>query len=163
MKRKQKLLALLALVLVLSACLHPALAYFTTRVQAKGGYTIHMGSTTTIEEDFKDWMKTVVISNKAGSKPVFIRAQAYAASQSQPVTSGTGWTGPDAQGWYYYGPTLPGGGSTEPLYVKINNVPAAEEELQFNVVVVYESTPVQYDETGKPYPDWTMKIGGSQG
>ena len=46
---------------------------------------------------------------------------------------------------------------TAVLKIQILHVP--EEDVKqgtnFNVVVVYESTPVLYDEDGNPYADWT--------
>ena len=43
--------------------------------------------------------------------------------------------------------------------VKIENVPVEDvkDGSEFNVVVIYETTPVLYDESGKPYADWNAK------
>ena len=48
---------------------------------------------------------------------------------------------------------------TEELTVTIKNVPEdVEPGTDFNVVVIYESTPVLYDSDGNPYADWTAKV-----
>jgi len=53
-----------------------------------------------------------------------------------------------------------GGGKTSVLSVKIENVPEADLEngTMFNVVVIYESTPVMYREDGTPYADWNVVL-----
>ena len=58
---------------------------------------------------------------------------------------------------------MPGGGNTEVLNIVINNIPTKEDGLevgdQFNVIVIYESTPVLYDEGGNPLPaDWNATL-----
>ena len=59
---------------------------------------------------------------------------------------------------------LNGGESTQdPLIIEINDVPVdeadgAEAGDNFNVVVVYESTPVQYDANGDPFADWSIQL-----
>ena len=65
------------------------------------------------------------------------------------------WT-PGEDGYYYYADIVEGGQTTEPLDVKIENIP--EDAKDFNVIVIHESTPVQYDEDGKPYADWNIKL-----
>ena len=43
--------------------------------------------------------------------------------------------------------------------MRIENVPEdITDPTGFNVVVVYESTPVRYDEAGNPYADWSMTL-----
>ena len=51
MKKRTLILAVLAVVLVLSASIGSAVAYFTTYATARGGYVIHLGGRTEIEED----------------------------------------------------------------------------------------------------------------
>ena len=59
-----------------------------------------------------------------------------------------------------YNEIVPGGGKTSVLSVKIENVPEADLEngTMFNVVVIYESTPVMYREDGTPYADWNVVL-----
>ena len=65
------------------------------------------------------------------------------------------WSQGDDEYWYY-SEIVPAGGKTSVLNAKIN-VPADFED-DFNVVVIQECTPVQFDENGKAYADWTQKI-----
>ena len=81
MKLKKLLLPLLAAVLVLSAAVPSAMAYFTTYTRAKGGYTIRLSRTTTITEEYGDWQKSVTIQNTEGGA-VFVRARAYIGEAS---------------------------------------------------------------------------------
>ena len=159
-KLKKWILPLLAAAMLLTAALPSALAYFTTYTRAKGGYTIRLGSTTTIDEEVTGTQKILVISNTEGAD-VFVRARGYVGLDSgyELNYSGSGWTGPDENGWCYYGPAVPAGGGSNPLTVSVSNIPVNPDEGDsFNVIVIYEATPARYDADGNPSPDWTMKL-----
>ena len=48
--------------------------------------------------------------------------------------------------------------------MEIKNVPEEVTEPEsFNVVVVYETTPVQYDAEGNPYADWELVLETEEG
>ena len=164
MKRKSLILAALALVLVLCVSIGPAWAYFTTYAPAQGGYVIKIGDDTTILEEYENWVKSITITSDADSEPVWVRAQAFGGSTYPLNVHGENWTGPDDDGWFYYANILNGGESTQdPLIIEINDVPVdeadgAEAGDNFNVVVVYESTPVQYDANGDPFADWSISL-----
>ena len=163
MKLKKIILPLLALVMLAGAAIRPAMAYFTSYTRAKGGYTIHQSSTTTVDEEFSDWTKRITIQNTEGG-PVFVRSRAFAGSAYTLSYSGEGWSD-GGDGWYYYGAPLPAGGTSAALLVSISNLPKAEEGESFNVAVVYESTPVLYGKDGTTSADWDMILdrGGEQG
>ncbi len=163
MKLKHIILPLLAVALLIGAVIQPAMAYFTTYTRAKGGYTIRQSTTTFIDESFDDWQKTVTIQNKEG-KAVFIRARAFAGSEYTLTYTGENWSD-GSDGWYYYSEALPAGTTASALVVSISNLPKAEEGGNFNVAVVYESTPVQYEDDGTTFADWDMILdrGGEQG
>ena len=156
--------------MVMTAGIGKAWAFFTTYASAEGSITITLGDETEITEEFSNWEKRVTITSNADSEPVYIRAKAFGSGNYPLVYSGNGWSlGEDD--YYYYSEIVPGGGQTSVLSVKIENVP--EEDLEdgtsFNVVVVYESTPVMYREDGTPYADWnvvlddgTSEFGGTQ-
>lgn len=165
MKRASKAIALLCAVLVAAASLPSALAYFTTYTRAQGGAVLHLGGSTHITEEFSNWTKRVVITNEAGSQPVYVRARAFSGSQ-YPLTysdEGGSWSAGD-DGYYYYNQILNGGASTPELLIHIDGVPEkVAEELQFQVVVVYETTPVRYHENGEPYADWAQALKTGEG
>lgn len=159
MKKAGYSIAFLAFVMVMTAGVGKAWAYFTTYASAAGGITITLGDETEIEEEFSNWEKRVTITSDADSEPVYIRAKAF-GSGSYPLTySGDGWALGDGD-YYYYSEIVPGGGETSVLSVKIENVPEAnlENGTMFNVVVIYESTPVMYREDGTPYADWNVVL-----
>lgn len=163
MKKRHLLLLCLALILVASASLRSAMAYFTTYTEAKVQYPIYFGDTD-IEEEFSDWTKHVVITSTADAQPVYVRARAFAGELYKLVYSGDGWTeGND--GYYYYDKILYGGEKTAELQVKIENIPKSEDVevgTKIQVVVVYETVPVQFGADGDPLPaDWSQ--GGGQG
>lgn len=159
MKKKQLFLLLTAFVMVVFATVGTSLAYFTTYATAKGGYPIHMGYQTELHESFSAMTKHVSISAAEDSQPVYVRAMAFAGSEFTLTFSGEGWS-KGSDGFYYYDSVLPGGETTAELKVKVG-VPEGkvyEEGETFNVVVIYESIPALYDETGAPYADWTQKV-----
>ena len=66
---------------------------------------------------------------------------------------------PGSDGYYYYTPIVNAGETTTILKVLIGNVPEdVKEGDEFNVIVIYETTPVQYREDGTPYADWSVKL-----
>ena len=182
MKRKRFgniCLSLLATASILTMGINNALAYFTTYTSAEGGIPIHLGEERTeITETFDSRTKHVTITNDAGSGPVYIRARAFCARYEltyKSVPEGT-WTqengswnrivpeGESGEYWYYKD-IVEGGGSTTTLDVVID-IPSLSEGTNgegtkpedgesFNVIVIYESTPVRYDENGEPYADWS--------
>ena len=195
------LLTAVAVMLVLSAVMGSAWAYFTTYARAKGGYPIVLGHEEHDDEEFKNWEKTLSITVSKDSRPVYLRARAfcsdeypllfsdyeipYKGTEKSPDDSGCvneNWQlGADREWWYYtklYSPVDSGKDEdgdgkndiipADPLHVKINDVPADETEGavvvgdEFNVIIVYEATEVQYDKDGNPLPwnqvDWTKKV-----
>ena len=179
-------LSLLAAALISSAGIKGAMAYFTTYTTAEGGYVIHLGDKTEIKESFDSWTKHVTVSSAPDSEPVYIRARAFCARYDLTYASGSGRCTSGKGGWnevvpagedgfYYYTEIVNGGESTDVLDVVID-IPLGEEDSSwedgdsFQVIVVYESTPVKYHEDGTPYGDWTeildasteIKTGGSE-
>lgn len=160
MKKKTLILAALAATLTMPAAAGSAWAYFTTYTEARGGYPIELGDTTTIREDFSAWTKHVVVASEEGSQPVYVRVKAINGSEyTLTYTDSSGkWT-PGSDGYYYYSDMVNGGEATSGLDIKIGNVPeSVEDASSFNVVVVYETTPVRYDENGRPYADWNAAL-----
>lgn len=153
MKNRKLILVLLAFVLAVSASIQPAIAYFTTYTYAKGGHPIYLRDTTRIEEKFSNRVKHIRISSDDNSEPVWVRAKVFCAYQdveSVTIASETNkWVKgeEDANGYVFYNYTEPltAGNKTDELTVTINfkeNVEPAEGD-NFNVIVVYESTPVR--------------------
>ena len=173
------LLTAAAVMLVLSAVMGSAWAYFTTYCRAKGGYPIVLGHEEHEEEAFKQWNKELSIKISDDSNPVYLRARAFCAdyelSYSDDIvgedgkTTNKNWVGPSNDGWVYYTEILGKNDKrrAESLFVKINNVPENKDEVafkgdEFNVIIVYEATRVQYDDNGNELPwdrvDWTQKV-----
>ena len=174
MKKRHLILTALVFALIISATIQPAIAYFTTYVRAKGGIEISVGDTTKIREEYSGWIKRVFISNEEGSEPVFIRAKVLYSGKYSISVQGDGWTELQEDKYYYYGTSasaltvLEGGEETKELTVSITGVPTKETDKDafdrlkdgegFSVTVIYESTPVRYNEGGSPYADWDAKV-----
>ena len=160
MKRRTLLLSALALLLVLGGSIGETIAYFSTYAEAKGGYTIELGDSTEIREEFSNWTKRVSIASDANSEPVFIRVKAFCGSRyTLSYTDATGRWSLGGDGWYYYSEIVEGGAATGELQIHIDNVPSTVTDGDsFNVVVIYESTPVRYREDGSAYADWSSVL-----
>lgn len=155
LKKSRVLLVTAAAVLALAAGAQTALAYFTTYATAKGGYTIHLGETTSIEENFANWTKKVQVAN-TGSQPCYVRVKAFCGSQYTLTFTGEGWSAGE-DGYWYYNAVIPAGGSSAELDISIGNTPVGEAE-DFNVVVVQEAAAVRYNADGTPYADWSQTL-----
>lgn len=154
MKRTLIPLAALGAAAVLSASIAPAWAYFTDTSSATGGIRINVEPTTDIEETYGERTKHVTIKNIGDNNvSVYVRARVF-ASESVDV-SGTGWSGPDGEGWYNFDNPVDCGKSANELTVKLTFPEGAIQDDPYNVIVIYESTPVQYQEDGTPYADWS--------
>lgn len=154
MKKRNWIIAAIALVMVLAAAMPKALAYFTTYVRVQGGIPLKMESITLIEEDVKDNHKDVVVYHD-GSVPCWVRAFAISPTGVElKYEPGEGWyDGND--GYWYYDQMLSGKSNTTPLRVTIT-VPAEKPESEMNIIVIYEST-TSLDEEGKPIWDNVAK------
>lgn len=165
MKKRNILLAALAVVLLLSVSIGSALGYFTDHDEGSGEGAIVLRPWTEITETFDSWTKRVVITDYIPDgvdegAPCFVRVRAYMAGSDvgQVLTiSGENWT--QNGDWYYYNPILEPEESTTQLNVKINQIPTDPKDGDsFNVVVVYEATPVLYNADGSAYADWNQAL-----
>ncbi|MCM1190348.1 MAG: hypothetical protein NC541_13765 [bacterium] len=171
MKRKTKigysLLTVLAVASVLTAGIDSTDAYFTTYAEAAGGYRISLGDHTDLEETIsKGGVKHVQITNTEGA-PVYVRVKAFSGS-AYPLTyvSGTDESGAPCwtegtDGYWYYKDILREKEESEELRIEIAFPQEPEEGDEFNVIVIYESTPVRYHYEGDayvPYADWDEKL-----
>lgn len=156
MKWNRTILAAMALALPLSAGIGSAYSYFTANAGAQGRLAVEVGSPETeITETFGQWTKHVTITN-TGDLPVYVRVQAFSGSQ-YPLTYTTNgaWNYEDL--YYVYNTVLLPGEATTPLDIKITGVEETDKD-NFNVVVIYERTPVKYSD-GKPQaPDWNYSV-----
>ena len=166
-KKRNWLLLLLAVVLIFSASVSSAMAYFTGYTQIDGRRKIEFKGPPELHEDFKDWVKDVTITNTKG-QDIFVRARAFKGDDiTLEYDPGAGWSYNSGDGWWYYEPALAAGETTSVLLITIKDIPAdVEDGANFNVAVVFEATPVQYNEDGSTFADWSLKLeetGGGNG
>lgn len=177
------LLAFAAAAMVLTVNGGSARAYFTTYVEAQGGAVVHLGGETKITENVSSWTKHISIQNTEG-EPVYVRVKAfcgdaYALQYSDPENmwlrlgpANTDQNAADDDVFYLYKNIVYSGenNATSELQIKIDT---KGNENTFDVVVIYESIPAQYDEEGNmlspvitengvvkanPAVDWNKKL-----
>lgn len=163
MKKTKYFLASLAAVMILTAGVGQAMAYFTTYTEVKGTRIVRLGDETEITENFAEWTKELTIRNEEGSQPVYVRAKVFAPDtltiECPYAGSDEKWGPKRDDGYYYYSDALAAGESAGKLNVHISNLPVdAVKGDTFNVIVVYESTPVLYKEDGTAYADWDSEL-----
>lgn len=157
--------------LILTATVGSAWSYFTTNTSAEGGYAIVLDNETQITERFSAGTKHLVVTND-GQEPVYVRARAYSVYELDYSDAEGQWVDGE-DGYYYYSEALDGvrevdgqqvKDQTSELLIKITfpEKEASKDGDSFNVVVIYESTPVQYDTDGNALDprkvDWSAKI-----
>lgn len=157
-KRKTFWLTAAALLLVGGLSIQEAMAYFTTYVEAEGGYTVTLGPSTVIEETVEDMTKSITISN-TGNVDCYVRVKVFAGSTVDIAYFGSANWSKDADGYWYYKDIVPVGGKTEVLNATISVADGFEESFtNFNVIVIQECTPVLYKSDGSPYGDWNAAV-----
>lgn len=164
MKRTDLLAIGLAATLALGATLQPALAYLTGSSTVGGHVPVEpLKTTTIITEPVEGLTKSIVVSlvnDPEPSAPVWTRVLIVKGEtfgiDPQP---GEGWS-QGADGWWYYDGVLDKDNpSTTALDVTITDVPEGTVDGEyFDVVVIYECTPVLYESDGTPYADWSFKL-----
>lgn len=167
MNKTNKLLVLLALILIVTLSIGPAFAYFTDSVQTDGAETVVLGSKGEIGEEMDQGpgthIKRVAVTN-TGDVPMFVRAKVFYAPELTVAVSGWIRQGTDPAGgfetaYYLYDGVVEPGDTASGLTVTITGFPTdGEEGDKLNVVVVYESVPVLYDENGEAVMDWDQAI-----
>ena len=165
MKKKNVFLAVLAVVLVLSASIGAAVAYFTTYAVAKGGYTIRISNRTEIHEETPQGQKIVTIKN-TGKGTVFVRVTEFHGDDwvVTPILEGNDWEAVDVEGqtyWRYTKPLEPEE-ITSSLTFKITQANKDEKWQQGeerSIIVVYESVPALFTKDGLPDLDTAWNVG----
>jgi len=170
MKKKVMALGCAAAVLIASVSIGGAWSYFTTYAETSGERTISLGDVTEIHEDISDWTKKVRVTSEPKSQPVYVRVQAFAGSAYQDLLqySGADWVKPAGDDYYYYTQpviaTEEEEGETSQLEISLKNIPDSlpPGDNDFNVVIVYETTPVIFGADGNPIGydrvDWSQKV-----
>ena len=165
MKHKTLLLASVAVALVMAMGIAPAWAYFTDSSTATGYVKVGVTPSTDIHDEFLEGVKHVKVSNaEDASAAVFVRARVFASGVFSTTISGDSWSGPDGDGWYVYGNAVEPGRETTSLDVAITFPPEKSATApngavvgdNYNVVVVYEAVPAQYNPDGTLIYDWTF-------
>ena len=168
--KKNLLVAALALVVVGSVAIKPAMAYFTDTVSATKRVQISVGADVPeTHEEVAGMQKKISIAN-TGSYDLYIRVKAVYSSNYKAVvnaSSDSKWSlGED--GYYYYSDivkakTADTVSATNNLILDISLAEGAKvTDQDFNVIIVQEATKVLYDADGTPYADWNYVIGSEK-
>lgn len=169
MKRIQKWLITLAVVLLAVVSVRTALAYFFVYTDIDGKIPVVLQYSTKITEpEVVEGDKHIVISALDGTDPVRVRVIIYADSDAEvTVSENQGWTN-EGDYWYYDEP-LDGindddtFAQTADLHVHVT-LPEGVKGDQVNVIIVHEAAPCIYDETSEKWTaDWSNVIDPNAG
>lgn len=159
MKKMTMYLSIASLCLIAMVGVQETFAYFTTYAEASGQKRIDLYSDTTIEEEFPEgsWTKRISVKAEQNSIPVWVRVRAFSGTEYPlQFTSVSGKWVEKGEYWYYQDIVTPQQ-PTDELLITIDA--EQSEEHDFNVIVVSESVPVQYDESGNPLEaNWNEQI-----
>ncbi len=163
MKKRNLILAVAAVCLLLCVSVKNAMAYFSVSVRSEGHTEVQFSEKTEIIETFDNWTKHLTVTNEGDDNgQVYVRARGFAPEGMTLDYSGDNWSD-GGDGYWYYNSYIGNGESTTVLNVEIKNIPAeVKAGDNFNVVVIYETTPVQYDSDGKIISaieaDWNTEV-----
>jgi hypothetical protein len=155
---------LIAAALVLTtASVGGAMAYFTANDSASGQRSLSITQPSThLEETVVSGTKHVTVVNEKKSQPVLVRVRAFcgAAYELDISSEDAHWK---RQGDYWvYDQVLPADSSTPELLIHIKNLPDGKQGTEhFNIVVTEETSPVCYTASGEPYALWEKEGGRS--
>ncbi len=164
MKRIQKWLIALAVVLLAVVSVRAALAYFFVYTDADGEIPVVLKYSTKITEpEVVEGDKHIVVSALDDTDPVYVRVIIYADSGVEvTVSDDQGWT-QDGDYWYYDEP-LDGisdddtFAQTADLHVHVT-LPAGVKGDQVNVIIVHEAAPRIYDKESNQWTaDWSKVV-----
>ncbi len=167
MKKTNKLLVLLAAVSIAVLSIGPARAYFTDSTRTDGADTVVLGSRGTITEQMEQspgaHIKKITVTN-TGDVPMFVRARVFYAPDLTVAVSGWIKQGTDPENgyetaYYLYDGIVEPGETASGLTVTVTGFPTdGTAGDKRNVVVVYESVPVFYNEQGEAVMNWDQAI-----
>ena len=140
--RNKTIIAVIAVVLTLTASIGVTMAYFSDYETAMGEVTLNLSGETTIDEDVTDTEKVVKIVN-TGDANVVVRVAIY-GPDGMKVTASEHWV--KNGDFYYYDQILPPGGETTTITASIADIPVTADMSQFDIIVNHESALVTYNE-----------------
>ena len=137
-----------------------ALAYFTSYTSANGGKEISLDFTKTdLKENMGDGVKKLTITNAENAERCYVRLRALVGDDFKDrikylePSENKNWIVADDSYVYYKNILEPGESTTEiDVLFNLDNLTDS-----FNIIIIQESTPVQYDAEGNVYADWSVK------
>ena len=162
--RKRSLIALLAVVMLLSGTLGLTAAYFSDVDPYIGEAKLILKGKTEIHEGDKDTEKNIQVEN-VGEVPVFVRVQLFGPDQLEITVDNKTWIKGD-DGYYYYcrilqaKPDEPYITPKDTLVGTVSVTPKQAAELgdSFTVTAVQECSTIIYDDNNEAQPmlGWTL-------
>ena len=138
--RLKLIIAVLAVILALSASSGVALAYFSDYEPALGERTLLLNDETQIEEEVTDTEKTIKIVN-TGKSAVVVRVAIY-GPEGMKVEADSHWK--KSGDYYYYDQVLAPGESTTSIKASIADIPVTADMEEFEIIVNHESAIATY-------------------
>lgn len=126
--------------------------YWRNYFSAEGGILFtKIISNTELEEETYNLEKHIVVTAGLEGMGIFARVKVFAPADVTYI--GEGWSYNETDGYYYYELPLMPGESSKELVISIQQ----KEQVDFDVVVIQEATPIKYKDNGQEYANWNAK------
>lgn len=148
---RKTIIAIVAMIMTLTASMGMTLAYFSDTDQAEGGAVLLLSGKTEIIETPEAGKKTISIKNISEDPVDMVTRVKVVAPVEVTFPSHSGWKkGND--GWWYYTKAIAKGASSDPLEATWT-IPANSVIENYDVIVLHESSPAVYNDDGSI--NWT--------
>lgn len=134
---RNKLIALIAAIMVLSSSAGIALAYFSSYDKGAGEEKLVLGGTSEVTEEFENNNKIITIKN-TGETNIVVRVAVFGPDGTavEPEVEAD-WT--KNGDFLYYNHILAPGASASKINATIDGIPVSEDIENFDIIVAHES------------------------
>lgn len=158
MKKKSIFLVALSIILLIAATANSTLAYFTSYITAEGGYTLNLQKgRVTVLTDVDGGCHWVQLVNSEGNLPIYVRGRFIVPDGCTLEMGGQGWT--EGDGYWSYTSILNPGEETTQLQATVTRL-AGYDPDSYDIVFIYETSPVLRDQNGNYYSDYALNVVG---
>ncbi len=147
-RNRKGIIAVVAIVLALTASVGLTVAYFSDYETAMGEVSLNLSGETQITEEVTDTQKVIKVVNTGseGDADVVVRLSVYGPDGMKVRVDDEHWSKAKDSDWYYYDKVLAPGETTGSITASIEDLPVDTDLSKFDIIVNHESAIAVYDE-----------------